>query len=206
MKPIRVLLVDDHAILRMGLASLLSTRKGIDVVGEAGNGEEGLRLALKLKPDVVLMDLMMPVMDGVEATRRLAAELPETKVVILTTFGTADGISHALAAGACGALMKDIKLPELVEALQTVAGGGRVLAPEIEQMMKDNPPVPELSARQEEILRSVVRGLTNAEIARQLGISVPMVRDHLNAVFAKVGATNRTEAAVLALRRHLLKM
>ena len=205
MKPIRVLLVDDHAILRMGLASLLGTRKGIDVVGEAGNGEEGLRLALKLKPDVVLMDLMMPVMDGVEATRRLAAELPETKVVILTTFGTADGISHALAAGACGALMKDIKLPELVEALQTVAGGGRVLAPEIEQMMKDNPPVPELSARQEEILRSVVRGLTNAEIARQLGISVPMVRDHLNAVFAKVGATNRTEAAVLALRRHLLK-
>ena len=205
MKPIRVLLVDDHAILRMGLASLLGTRKGIEVAGEAGNGEEGLRLALKLKPDVVLMDLMMPVMDGVEATRRLAAELPETKVVILTTFGTADGISHALAAGACGALMKDIKLPELVEALQTVAGGGRVLAPEIEQMMKDNPPVPELSARQEEILRSVVRGLTNAEIARQLGISVPMVRDHLNAVFAKVGATNRTEAAVLALRRHLLK-
>ena len=206
MKPIRVLLVDDHAILRMGLASLLGTRKGIEVAGEAGNGEEGLRLALKLKPDVVLMDLMMPVMDGVEATRRLAAELPETKVVILTTFGTADGISHALAAGACGALMKDIKLPELVEALQTVAGGGRVLAPEIEQMMKDNPPLPELSARQEEILRSVVRGLTNAEIARQLGISVPMVRDHLNAVFAKVGATNRTEAAVLALRRHLLKM
>ena len=205
MKPIRVILVDDHAILRMGLASLLGTRKGIDVVGEAGNGEEGLRLALKLKPDVVLMDLMMPVMDGVEATRRLAAELPETKVVILTTFGTADGISHALAAGACGALMKDIKLPELVEALQTVAGGGRVLAPEIEQMLKDNPPVPELSARQEEILRSLVRGLTNAEIARQLGISVPMVRDHLNAVFAKVGATNRTEAAVLALRRHLLK-
>ena len=206
MKPIRVLLVDDHAILRMGLASLLGTRKGIEVVGEAGNGEEGLRLALKLKPDIVLMDLMMPVMDGVEATRRLAAEAPETKVVILTTFGTADGISHALAAGACGALMKDIKLPELVEALQTVAGGGRVLAPEIEQMMKDNPPVPELSARQEEILRSVVKGLTNAEIARQLGISVPMVRDHLNAVFAKVGATNRTEAAVLALRRHLLKM
>ena len=205
MKPIRVLLVDDHAILRMGLASLLGTRKGIDVVGEAGNGEEGLRLALKLKPDIVLMDLMMPVMDGVEATRRLAAEAPESKVVILTTFGTADGIAHALAAGACGALMKDIKLPELVEALQAVAGGGRVLAPEIEQMMKDNPPVPELSARQEEILRSVVRGLTNAEIARQLGISVPMVRDHLNAVFAKVGATNRTEAAVLALRRHLLK-
>lgn len=206
MKPIRVLLVDDHAILRMGLASLLGTRKGIDVVGEAGNGEEGLRLSLKLKPDIVLMDLMMPVMDGVEATRRLAAELPETKVVILTTFGMADGISHALAAGACGALMKDIKLPELVEVLQTVASGGRVLAPEIEQMMKDNPPVPELSARQEEILRSVVRGLTNAEIARQLSISVPMVRDHLNAVFAKVGATNRTEAAVLALRRHLLKI
>ena len=205
MKPIRVLLVDDHAILRMGLASLLGTRSGISVVGEAGNGEEGLRLAHKTKPDVVLMDLMMPVMDGVEATRRLTSELPETKVVILTTFGTADGISHALAAGACGALMKDIKLPELVGALQTVAGGGRVLAPEIEQMLKDNPPVPELSARQEEILRSVVRGLTNAEIARQLGISVPMVRDHLNAVFAKVGATNRTEAAVLALRRHLLK-
>ena len=101
--------------------------------------------------------------------------------------------------------MKAIKLPALVEALQTVAGGGRVLAPEIEQMMKDNPPVPELSARQEEILRSVVRGLTNAEIALQLGISVPMVRDHLNVVFAKVGAANRTEAAVLALRRHLLK-
>ena len=205
MKQIRVLLVDDHAILRMGLASLLGTHTGIDVVGEAGNGEEGLRLALKLKPDVVLMDLMMPVMDGVEATRRLAVEAPMTKVIILTTFGTADGISHALAAGACGALMKDIKLPALVEAIQTVAGGGRALAPEIEQMMKENPPVPELSARQEEILRSVVRGLTNAEIARQLGISVPMVRDHLNVVLGKVAAANRTELPARARPRPLLK-
>jgi len=205
MKPIRVLLVDDHAILRMGLASILGTQSEIDVVGEADSGEAGIRQAMKLKPDVVLMDLMMPGMDGVEATRRLAAEAPETKVLILTTFGTADGIAHALDAGARGALMKDIKLPALVAAIRTVAGGGRVLAPEIEQMQKENPPVAELTPRQEEILRSVIRGLTNADIAQQLGISVPMVRDHLNAVFVKIGAANRTEAVAIALRRHLLK-
>ena len=203
---IKVLLIDDHAIMRNGLASLLSTRKDIEVVGDAGDGETGIQKAVKLKPDVVIMDLMMPGMDGTEATRLLLQRLPETKVLIFTTFGTADGIGHALEAGASGAIMKNVELPELVAAIKTVASGGRALSPEIEQILSEDPPLPELSARQAEILQSITRGLSNEDIARQLGISLPMVKEHVQAMFSKIGAANRAEAVSIAMRKHLLKI
>ena len=206
MKKTTVLIVDDHAIMRKGLASLLQTSKDIDVLGDAGDGESGIRKAIKLKPDVVIMDLMMPGMDGTEATRRLREQLPGAKVLIFTTFGTADGIGHALNAGASGAIMKNVELPELVTAIRTVAAGGRVLSPEIEQILAADPPVRELSSRQTEILHSITRGLSNEDIARQLGISVPMVKEHVNATFEKLGAANRAEAVAIAMRKHLLLM
>ena len=152
------------------------------------------------------MDLMMPEMDGTEATRMLLQKLPETKVLIFTTFGTADGIGHALEAGASGAVNKNVDLSELVAAIKTIANGGRVLSPEIEQILSEHPPLPELSTRQAEILHSITRGLSNDDIARQLGISVPMVKEHVNAIFAKLGAANRAEAVAIALRKHLLKI
>ena len=206
MKKTTVLIVDDHAIMRKGLSSLLQTSKDIDVLGDAGDGESGIWKAIKLKPDVVIMDLMMPGMDGTEATRRLREQLPDVKVLIFTTFGTADGIGHALKAGASGAIMKNVELPELVAAIRTVAAGGSVLSPEIEQILAADPPVRELSSRQTEILHSITRGLSNEDIARQLGISVPMVKEHVNATFEKLGAANRAEAVAIAMRKHLLKM
>jgi len=206
MKKTNVLIIDDHAIMRKGLASLLRTSKEIDVLDDAGDGETGIRKAIKLKPDVVITDLLMPGMDGTEVTRQLRERLPETKVLIFTTFGTADGIGHALKAGASGAIMKNVELPELVAAIKTVADGGQVLSPEIEQILTDDPPVRELSSRQMEILQSITRGLSNEDIARQLGISVPMVKEHVNATFEKLGAANRAEAVAIAMRKHLLKM
>ena len=202
---IRTLLADDHAITRMGLKSVLDMCPDIAVVGEAEDGADAVRRTKALAPDVVVMDLMMPGMDGTEATRALAQEVPSARVLILTTFGTADGIAHALEAGAVGAVMKNIKPADLAAAIRDVHAGRRVLSPEIEQMLKDNPPVPELSSRQVEILDSVVRGLTNEDIAAQFGISPRTVKDHLNVLFAKLGASTRTEAAAIALRRHLLK-
>ena len=175
MKKIRVMIADDHAILRMGLSSLLGRKGDFEIVGEAADGDEAVRKAQKLAPDVVIMDLMMPVTDGVEATRQIRERLPGTKVVILTTFGTADGIAHALSAGANGAVLKSTE-------------------------------VPDLTTRQTEILESIVDGLTNKEIAVRLGISLPMVKEHVKALFAKIGATNRSEAVATALRKHLLRM
>ena len=205
MDEITVYLIDDHAVMRRGLASLLGTQHGLRVVGDAGDAALGIREAAALKPDVVIMDLMMPQMDGVEATRRLKAECPETHVLILTTFGTADGLGHALAAGASGALVKTAELPELLAAIRATAAGGRTISPEIEQILADDPPIPELTPRQAEVLASVTRGFTNEDIARQLGLSLATVKDYLNATFAKIGAANRAEAVAIALRKHLLK-
>ena len=206
MTPIRIFLVDDHALMRQGLISLLGTRKDIEVVGDAESGEAALRKAPRLKPDVIIMDLIMPGMDGAEATRHLKQILPEAHVLILTSFGTADGIAQALEAGASGAILKTVKLPALAEAIRTVASGGTAVAPEIQQMLDETTPIPPLSPRQNEILESIVRGLTNKDIAKKLGISAPMVNEHLTALFAKIGAANRTEAVTIALRKHLLKI
>ena len=202
---IKVLIIDDHAILRMGLTALLNSKKDIEVVGDAASGAAGIRKAVKLKPDVVIVDLVMPDMDGVETTRQLLEKDPTAKVMILTTFGTADGISHALEAGARGAVMKNVEFTELVAAIKTVAAGGRAVSPEIERILATEPPIPELSPRQAEILASLARGLSNVDIATQLGISLNMVKEHTSSIFAKLGVANRAEAISLALRKHLVK-
>ena len=203
---IKVMLVDDHAVLRMGLAALLGTRKEIAVAGEADDGEEALRKYPKLRPDVVIMDLMMPGMDGTETTRRLLEKHPEAKVMILTTFGTADALGHALEAGALGAILKTAKLPELVKCIVSVAAGKRWVAPDVGQILTENPPVDKLSPRQQQILESVARGLSNEDIATQLGISVPVVKEHIKNLFEKIGAANRAEAVAIAMKKHLIKI
>ena len=206
MSKIKILIIDDHAILRMGLASLLNAKSGIEVVGDAANGKTGIPKVLKLQPDVVIMDLMMPGMDGTEATRQLLAKAPDCKVLILTTFGTSDGITRALEAGAKGAIMKNCDFGELVTAIRTVAAGKSYVSPEIKRIISNDPPVATLSPRQSEILRSIVRGLSNPDIAKQLGISLDMVKEHVETLFQKIGASNRAEAVSIALRKHLLKI
>ena len=205
MKKTRILLVDDHALLRRGLADLISYEKDLSVVGEAGDGEAAVDAAEKLKPDLVVMDLMMPVMDGTEATRRIKEILPDTHILILTTFGTSAEVAHAIAAGANGAIMKDASTDEQLAAIRSVAAGGKVIAPEIERSMTDNPAPPAFTQRQLEILEFVTHGLGNKEIANHFGISTDAVKQHINAICTKLGASNRVEAVSIALRRQLLR-
>ena len=206
MKKITVLLIDDHAVMRMGLVSLLGTCPEIEVVGDAGDGECGIRKALKSKPDVIIMDLLMPKMDGAETTQCLLSKWPVARVLALTTLSTSIGFARAMSAGIRGAVLKSADLSELRKAISTVAAGGSYTSKEIQQIMTADPPPTELSTRQEQILQAICRGLTNTDIAKQLSISVPMVKEHLNALFSKIGAANRTEAVAIALRKHLLKI
>ena len=200
----RILIVDDHALIRRGLADLLRYEKDLAVVGEASDGEAAVAVATELKPDVVVMDLMMPVMDGVEATRRIKAVLPEAKILILTTFGTSVDVARAIAAGASGAIMKDASMEDQLHAIRTVASGDKVLSPEIEKAVQEEP-LPEFTERQQLILESIARGLTNKDIANMLDISSDAVKQHFAAICAKLGAANRAEAVSIALRKHLLK-
>lgn len=203
---IRILIADDHTIVRAGLAALLGTEADFTVVGQAKNGEEAVQEAVRLQPDVVIMDLMMPKKDGVAATAEIQAKAPTAKVVLLTTFGTSDGIAHALRNGAKGAILKNTDNAQLTTAIRTIAQGGTHIAPEIRQQLAVDPPIPDLTPRQREILASMVRGLTDRDIARQLGIRQDGVNDHVSAILQKVGAANRTEAVAIALRKHLLKI
>ena len=202
----RILLVDDHALLRRGLADLISYEKDMTVIGEAGDGEAAFHAAMDLKPDLVVMDLMMPVVDGVEATRRIKEALPDTRILVLTTFGTSADVVRAVEAGASGAIMKDASTDEQLSAIREVAAGGRVIAPEIKRYMDSNPTPPAFTQRQMQILECVTQGLGNKEIANHLDISTDAVKQHLAAIFTKIGAANRSEAVSIALRRHLLKL
>ena len=201
---IRILIADDHLIVRTGLAALLGTEKDMEVVGQAKNGIEAVREAVRLKPDIVIMDLMMPKMDGVAATAEITSKSPETRVILLTTFGTSDGIAHALASGAKGAILKNADNAELARAIRKVARGGEFISSDIQQQLAADPPIPQLTPRQREILASMVRGLTDRDIANQLGIRQDGVNDHVRAILQKIGAANRTEAVAIALRKHLL--
>lgn len=205
MTPVRTFLVDDHALMRQGLISLLSTQEDIKVVGDTDSGETALAKVPRLKPDLVIMDLVMPGMDGAETTQALKQLLPTVRILILTSFGMADGIARALEAGANGAVMKTIKLAALMNAIRTIVAGGTVIAPEIQQMLDESTPIQPLSSRQQEILESVTRGLSNKDIGKQLGISAPTVNEHIITIFSKLGAANRAEAVAIALRKHLLK-
>ena len=202
---IKVLIADDHAMVRMGLASLLGTEPDIEVVGEAEDGADAVKKAVSVRPDVVVMDLVMPQKDGAEATTEILKLIPDAKVLLLTTFGTADGVAHALAAGATGAMMKNADFNELAAAIRTVAAGERAVSPDIERFMREDPPVASLTKRQGEILAAVVRGLTNDDIAKQFSIQRSSVKDHLTAIFEKLGAANRAEAISITLRKHLLR-
>ena len=206
MKPaIRVLLADDHTIVRIGLAALLGAEKDIEVVGEAKNGDMAVKEALRLSPDVVIMDMMMPKKDGATATAELHEKLPSAKVIILTTFGASDGIAHALESGAAGALMKTADDAMLVSTIRAVASGKTVVSADIKRLLENDPPVPKLTPRQIEVLQSMTRGLTNRDIAKQLGIRQDRVDEHVAAILTKIGAANRTEAVAIAMRKHLLK-
>ena len=204
--PIRVLIADDHKIVRAGLAALLGTEKDIEVVGFAENGRDAVAQTMKLQPDVVIMDLMMPVMDGAEATAEIHQTLPQVKVLILTTFGTSDGIAHALSAGATGAFMKNADNADLAAAIRRVRRGEQAISPEVSRQLELDPPIPDLTPRQKEILDSMIRGLSNPDIAKLLGIRRDGVKEHINAILQKIGASNRTEAVAIALRKHLLKI
>lgn len=206
MDKIKVLIADDHAIVRTGLSMLLEAQGGFDVVGEAENGTDAVHLTLRLKPDVVVMDLMMPEMNGIAATREIKAKAAGAKVLILTTSTVSDDLSRALNAGADGAIMKSAANNELIAAIRDIAAGNRAVSPEISRLISQDPPLPELTPRQKDILASMVRGLTNKDIARELGIRSDGVNQHIMAILEKLGAANRTEAVAIALRKHLLKM
>ena len=203
---ITILIADDHTIVRAGLAALLGTEKDFEIVGQAKNGIEAVSETLRLGPDVVIMDLMMPKKDGVAATAEIAERSPGTKVILLTTFGTSDGIAHALDSGAKGAILKSADNAQLAGAIRKVFRGGTFVSPEIRQQLAANPPVSTMTPRQREILASMMNGLTDGDIARQLGIHTYSVSDHVSAILQKLGAANRTEAVAIALRKHLLKM
>ena len=206
MKKIRILIADDHAVVRAGLASILRFAKDIQVVGSATNGREAVEKTGELKPDVVIMDLMMPVLNGADASSRIAELYPGTHILILTTYGSAEDIRHALDAGAVGAIMKTVSNQTLVSAIRKTAVGTRVLSPEIEQTLKESQGSRELTSRQLEILSYVTQGFTNDDIAKRFGITYSAVKQHLSNVFAKLGAANRTEAVAIALRKQLVKM
>ena len=203
---IRILIADDHKIVRIGLSSLCATAKDMSVVGEAEDGDAAVTAALKLRPDVVVMDLMMPGTDGVEATREILEKLPDVRILILTSYTTSDIIAQALANGAAGALLKTADDEIFLNAIRTIAAGERFIQPEVENMLEDDPPIPPLTPRQSEVLRSLMRGLSNRDISIQLGMSETRVEQHVNALLTKIGAANRTEAVTIALRKQLLKI
>jgi len=205
-KKFRILVADDHAIVRMGLIALLKKEKDMTVIGEAEDGAEAVVQSEKLRPDVVLLDLMMPKMDGAEATAEILAKCPSAHILILTTFGTSDAISKALRSGATGAVQKNLSNVELLSAIREIAIGKSVISADIQETLASDEPIPDLTNRQLQILQSLTRGFTNNEIAKQYGITYDGVKAHLKAIFAKLGVTGRTEAIAIALRKHLLKI
>lgn len=206
MNKIRILLADDHPFLRLGLKSRIAVEPDLSVVGEADNGEDAVQAVARLEPDIVVMDLMMPVLSGTEATKRIHTEHPEIRILVLTSFGSSRDLVEALDAGASGALLKDSSMDDFIAALRTIARGERFLSPEISQILRESETAPKLTDRQLEILESAVRGFTDREIAEQFGITQSGAKHHMRSIFAKLGAANRSEAIGIALRKHLLKI
>ena len=202
----RILIADDHNILRMGLKALIGTTREFTVVGQAENGIAAVEETLRLKPDVVIMDLMMPKKDGIAATVEIKRQSPGTKILLLTTYATSDGIARALEAGAEGALLKTASDTELLDALARLVRGEQVLASDVEQLLADDPPVRKLTPREQEVLEALAQGYSNAEIATRLSLRRDGVNLHVMSILQKLNAANRTEAVAIALRKHLLKL
>ena len=203
---LRILLADDHLVVRMGLSSIIALEGDLTVVGEAANGAEAIRQADALRPDVIVMDLMMPSVNGAEATKRILQANPAAKVLILTTFGTSDELRHALDNGAMSAIVKDSDHGELLTALRATAAGERYISPVIERQLKAVDDQPTLTSRQIEILQLVAKGYSNPEIARILHHGRDCIKAHLKTAFSRLGAASRAEAVSIAQRMNLLKL
>ena len=212
MSKIRVLLADDHAIMRIGLSSLLSREKDIAVVGEASDGEQAVRIAKELRPDVVVMDLMMPKLNGAEATHLITSgddlsdeTVAHPRVLIFTSYGQAIDLAHAVLNGASGVLLKNAPTKELAQAIRKVVSGEQVLSKEVRGLVRETSAAPELTERQRQMLALAVRGFTNQDIADQMNVSLITVKKQFSDIFARLGVSNRAEAIATALNKHLLK-
>ncbi|MET7274779.1 response regulator transcription factor [Streptomyces flaveolus] len=205
---IRVIVVDDHTVMRAGVVALLAGEDGIDIVGEAGDGRAALDLVERHAPDVALVDLRMPVLDGVGTTTEIVARYPRTRVLILTTYDTDQDIERGVEAGAIGYLLKDTTREQLADAIRAAARGETVLAPRVAEKLiarMRRPAQDPLTARETDVLGAVADGLTNAEIGRRLVISEATVKTHLLRLFAKLDVNDRTRAVVVAMERGLLR-
>jgi NarL family two-component system response regulator LiaR len=213
-RAVRVLLVDDHEMVRIGLAAVLGTEQGIEVVGEAGNGQDGLRLARDYKPDVVLMDLVMDGMDGIESTRRLTEEMPDCRVIVLTSFLDDEKMYPVIEAGAFSYLLKTSRASEIADAIRAAARGQSVLESQVASKMMNrfrrpaqNAALPheELTEREMEVLQLIAQGKSNQEVADELFIGIKTVKYHITNLFGKLGVDDRTQAAIYAHRHGLAK-
>jgi NarL family two-component system response regulator LiaR len=206
---IRLMIVDDHVVVRSGLSAFLLAFDDLKLVGEAGNGEEAVRLCQQIQPDVVLMDLVMPGMDGIAATKAIKERCPNTQVIALTSFGEEERVRAVLKAGAIGYLLKNLSAQELVAAIRNAAAGQPTLSTEaaralIHASASPKPPGLELTGREREVLVLMAKGLNNSQIAEQLVISASTTKFHVSNILTKLGVTSRTEAVSLALRNHLI--
>ena len=206
MSKIKILIADDHSLMRLGLNALFSHQHDMEVIAEACDGMEAVRLAEDLNPDIVVMDLKMPKLDGAAATRRILDVTPDAKVVILTSYGSSDDLVRAVANGAKGAMIKSDPIENIIDSIRKIHAGGEVFPREVLQLVAETPRPAVLTDRQQEILHSATMGLTTEDIAKQLDISVSCVLKHFSSIFRKLDVTNRTEAIAVALRKSLLKI
>jgi len=208
-EPIRVVTVDDHEILRKGIRFLLLPLDDIELVGEAASGQEALRLCAEVRPDVILMDMVMPGMDGVETTREIRQRYPQTQVLALTSFHDKELVRRALQAGAIGYLLKGVSMDGLAEAIRSAHSGRATIAVEaLQALVQGCDPAPRLGAdltpRERQVLGLLVQGLSNAEISERLVVSVAAAKYHVGSILSKLGAANRTEAVALAWQHNLV--
>jgi DNA-binding NarL/FixJ family response regulator len=206
MPTIRVLTVDDHTVVRSGLAAMLANAPDIALVGEAPDGQQAVRRYAELRPDVVLMDLRMPNMDGVTAIRVIRQDDPRARIIALTMYEGDVDIHRALAAGAAGYLAKDVPAAELVSAIRTVAAGRRAIPPAVARALAEYTPRVDLTEREVEVLRLVAKGLSNSEVASVLGLAAGTAKIHLQHIFRKLNTEDRTEAVTVALQRGYLHL
>ena len=208
-QPIRVMLVDDHTMVRRGLATFLKVFDDLQLVGEADSGEAAIQLCAAVLPDVILMDMVMPDMDGAMATRTIRQQFPQVQVIALTSFKTGELVRNALEAGAIGYLLKDVSADELVQAIRAAHAGRATLSPEVAQTLVEaaNQPPPglNLTTREREVLALMVDGLNNTQIAGKLTVSPSTIKSHVSNIRAKLGVASRTEAVTLALRSRIVR-